>query len=371
MIERDYYEILSVSRNATQEEIKSAYRKLAFRYHPDRNQGDKEAELKFKEAAEAYEVLRDPDKRAHYDRFGRAAFQGAGGNSGFGSAEDIFAHFSDIFGDLFGFAQAGGAPRPEAGADLRYNLTITFAQAAHGAEVNITLPKHVTCPECKGSGAAPGSSIETCRQCRGTGQIRRSQGFFQIAMPCPACNGSGQKISKPCPMCKGEGITQDTREIIVRVPAGVDNGTRLRIRNEGEPGRNGGPAGDLYVVLTVERDNRWQRDGANLIYNQEISFVQAALGHRVEIPGIDAPLTLDIPKGTQSGSLLRIAGQGMPYPGSKSRGDMLISVKVLTPVNLTDRQIELLKEFESAQDDGTFASIKKAARKISKAMGLD
>lgn len=370
MTERDYYEVLNIRRDASGDQIKQAYRKLAMRYHPDRNPGDAEAEVKFKEAAEAYEVLRDPEKRARYDRFGHAGVGGGAGAGGFGSAEDIFAHFSDIFGDFFGFSSGGGI-RPEAGADLRYNLTITFAQAAHGDEVSLDLPKHVTCPECKGSGAAPGAKVERCRQCQGTGQVRRNQGFFQIAMPCPTCHGSGQTISKPCAKCRGEGIVSDTRQIMVRIPAGVDNGTRLRVRGEGEPGTHGGPPGDLYVVLAVEPDARWQRDGTNLVVNQEITFVQAALGHRVEVPGLDGPLTLDIPRGTQSGSLLRIQGEGMPFPGQKRKGDLLVAVKVLTPVNLSERQIELLQEFEKASDEGTFAKMKKAARKIGKAIGLD
>lgn len=370
MTERDYYEVLNIRRDASGDQIKQAYRKLAMRYHPDRNPGDAEAEVKFKEAAEAYEVLRDPEKRARYDRFGHAGVGGGAGAGGFGSAEDIFAHFSDIFGDFFGFSSGGGI-RPEAGADLRYNLTITFAQAAHGDEVSLDLPKHVTCPECNGSGAAPGAKVERCRQCQGTGQVRRNQGFFQIAMPCPTCHGSGQTISKPCAKCRGEGIVSDTRQIMVRIPAGVDNGTRLRVRGEGEPGTHGGPPGDLYVVLAVEPDARWQRDGTNLVVNQEITFVQAALGHRVEVPGLDGPLTLDIPKGTQSGSLLRIPGEGMPFPGQKRKGDLLVAVKVLTPVNLSERQIELLQEFERAGDEGALAKMKKAARKIGKAIGLD
>ena len=370
MIERDYYEILGVSRTANETEIRQAYRKLAMRYHPDRNPDDADAAVKFREAAEAYEVLRDPEKRSRYDRFGRAGFEGLG-NAGFGSAEDIFAHFSDIFGDLFGFATSHSGPRPEAGADLRYNLTISFSQAAHGDEVSLELPKRVSCPDCKGSGAALDAKVETCRQCRGTGQMRRNQGFFQIAMPCTACHGTGQTISRPCPRCKGDGLVHDTREILVRIPAGVDTGTRLRVRNEGEPGLHGGPAGDLYVVLTVERDPRWKREGPNLIYSQEITFVQAALGHKVEVPGLDGELALEIPKGTQSGAILTIPGEGMPYPGRKQRGDMLVAIRVLTPTNLNERQEELLREFEEAGDTGFFATLKEGARKIGKAIGLD
>lgn len=372
MSERDYYEVLEVSRQASQDQIKQAYRKMAMRYHPDRNPDDMEAEVKFREAAEAYEILGDPEKRARYDRFGHAGVNTGGQGPGFGSAEDIFSHFSDIFGDLFGFSQAGrGRPRPQAGADLRYDLGITFEQAARGAEISLKLPKHVVCPDCEGTGSAKGAKVETCSQCHGTGQVRRSQGFFQLAMACPACGGAGKRITKPCPRCMGDGIVEDMREILVRIPAGVDNGTRLRVRNEGEPGYNGGPAGDLYVALRVEQDPRWKRDGANLIYNLEITFPQAALGHRVEIPGLDGKLSLDIPKGTQGGAILRLAGQGMPIPGRSQKGDMLVSVKVRTPTNLNAKQQELLREFEKAGENGAFAKMKKAARKIGKAMGLD
>ena len=370
MTVRDYYEVLSVSRSAGTEEIRRAYRKLAMRYHPDRNPGDADAELKFREAAEAYEVLRDPEKRARYDRFGHAGVQGSAGG-GFGSAEDIFAHFSDIFGDLFGFAGGARGSRAEAGADLRYNLTISFTQAAHGDEISLSVPHHVECPDCKGSGAAPGTEPETCPQCHGTGQVRRNQGFFQLAMPCQACGGTGRVIRKPCPRCKGEGRVEDEHEIRVRIPAGVDTGTRLRVRGEGEAGVHGGPPGDLYVVLTVEQDSRWERHGQDLVYTQEVSFVQAALGCRVEVPGIDGPLGMEIPKGVQSGALLRLAGQGMPWPGRKQRGDLLVSVKVVTPTRINARQEELLREFERVGEESAFDKVKNAAKKIGKVMGID
>ncbi len=369
MAQRDYYEVLGVSRTAGEDEIKHAYRKLAMKYHPDHNPGDKEAEQKFKEAAEAYDVLHDADKRARYDRFGFAGVQGGPGG-GFHNADDIFSSFSDIFGDLFGFSQGGGT-RPTVGADLRYNLTISFAQAAKGDKITLTLPKHVTCSECSGSGAAKGTSPETCRHCNGTGQVRRSQGFFQIATPCPVCRGSGQVIAKPCPKCKGEGVVPETRKLEVSVPAGVDNGTRLRVRGEGEPGEYGGPPGDLYVVISVEADKRWERHGQDLLCRLEITFVQAALGCKTEVPGLDGPLPLEVPKGLQSGSLLRIANEGMPYPGRKNRGDLLIEVRVKTPTHLTKRQEELLREFEACAEDSTVSKVKKAAKKLGKAMGLD
>ena len=246
-----------------------------------------------------------------------------------------------------------------AGADLRYNLTVSFAQAAKGDEITLSLPKHVTCPDCKGSGAAPGSKVESCRQCNGTGQVRRSQGFFQIAMPCPICQGTGQMITKPCAKCRGEGIVTDTRELVVRVPAGVDTGTRLRVRGEGEAGVHGGPPGDLYVVLTVEQDKRWQRQGQNLIYSQEISFVQAALGHKVEVPGIDGPLPLEVPKGVQSGTLLRLAGEGLPYPGRRERGDLLVEVKCSPPPAFPPDRKNCCANFEQAGEQTPFGKTSK------------
>lgn len=372
MIQRDYYEVLDISRNASGEEVKRAYRKMAMRYHPDRNPGDAEAEKRFKEAAEAYDILRDPEKRSRYDQFGHAGVSGGGFGSGFGSAEDIFSHFSDIFGDLFGYGQSSRGTRQTRGADLRYNLGITFDQAAHGDEVTISLPKNVTCRECNGSGAAEGSKVEACRQCNGTGQIRRSQGFFQIAMPCPSCHGTGQKISRPCARCKGDGVVPELRELVVRIPAGVETGTRLRVRGEGEPGAHGGAPGDLYVVLSVSPDSRYERHGQDLVYTLEISFVQAALGHRTDIPGLDGAVPLDVPRGTQNGTLLRLAGEGMPYPGRSERGDLLVAVKVRTPVRLTARQEELLREFEQAGEQSVFEKATNAAKKIiGKAMGID
>lgn len=348
MEQRDYYEVLGVDRSASDDEIKKAYRKLAFKFHPDRNPGDAEAESKFKEAAEAYDVLRDPQKRARYDQFGHEGMQGGG----FTDANDIFSHFGDIFGDLGGLFGFGGASRggPSAGADLRYNLSITFDQAAHGDEITIELPRHETCGECRGTGAAKGTHPETCSNCHGTGQVRRSQGFFSISIPCPNCKGTGQFIRKPCPKCRGNGIVVSKRKLNVRIPAGVDTGSRLRVRGEGEAGTHGGPSGDLYVVIDVEASNTFERQGHDLIYTASISFVQAALGARISVPGIDEGqvLDLDIPKGTQSGRVLRIPGQGMPYIGRSQRGDMLVEVKVLTPTKLSKRQVELLQEFEKA-----------------------
>lgn len=373
MTQRCYYEVLEVSRDAQGDEVKRAYRRLAMQFHPDHNPGNAEAEQKFKEAAEAYDVLRDPDRRARYDRFGHAGVQGSSGMGGFGSTEDIFAHFSDIFGDLFGFASAGGN-RPMQGSDLRYNLNVSFSQAARGDEISLKLPRRIACDECGGSGAAPGSKPETCRHCGGAGQVRRSQGFFQIATPCPICRGEGRIITKPCPKCRGEGITTQMRELAVRIPAGVDTGTRLRVRGEGEMGVNGGPPGDLYVVITVDADKVFRRQGQDLLYAQSISFAQAALGHRVQVPGLDAPVTLEIPKGIQSGTILRVRGEGMPLLGRQQRGDLLVEIKVLTPTTMTERQEELLREFaalEPEDGDSPLDTVKKFAKKFGKAMGLE
>lgn len=367
---RDYYEILEVERSASDDEIKRAYRQMALKHHPDRNPDNPEAEQKFKEAAEAYDVLRDPEKRSRYDKFGHEGVNG-GGFGPFSSNEDIFSHFGDIFGDLFGFSMGGGAARgnrPRAGENLRYNLNISLRQAAKGDSIALKIPKRVACPECEGSGAAPGSSPETCDQCGGRGQVRHSQGFFQIAMPCPSCNGTGQVIKKPCPRCKGAAVIQETRELSVKIPAGVDTGNRLRLRGEGEPGVFGGPSGDLYVVLHVEDDPVFHRDGAHLMISHEVTMVQAALGDSLEVPGLDAPMKMELPKGTQSGEVFRLSGGGMPIVNTTRKGDLLVEIKVLTPTALSSKQEELLRAFAEAEAEKPLNKAKKAFKKV---MGID
>jgi molecular chaperone DnaJ len=369
MVPRDYYEVLGVDKRASEETIKKAYRKLALQYHPDRNPGDAAAEEAFKEAAEAFDVLRDPEKRARYDRLGHAGVNGAG--SGFASAEEVFSHFGDFFSDFFGFSMGGRSRNsPRQGADLRYDLNISFRQAAKGATVEITLPRSATCPECRGSRAAAGTSTEPCRHCGGLGQVRHSQGFFQISVPCPACHGQGSHIPHPCPRCKGQGIIRETRELSVHIPPGVDTGNRLRLRGEGEGGANGGPNGDLYVILTVEEDPAFEREGQNLLVTAEISFVQAALGATVSIPTLDDPIEVAVPKGTQNGEVFRIAGKGLPYPGRNRTGDLLVAVKVITPTRLSERQEELLREFASLESQKGLTKAKKIIKKISRAMGV-
>ncbi|MDL2267589.1 molecular chaperone DnaJ [Desulfovibrio sp. OttesenSCG-928-G15] len=372
MVRRCYYEVLSVERTATHEEIKRSYRKLAMQYHPDRNPGDAESESKFKEAAEAYDILRDPDKRSRYDRFGH---DGVNGQGGFRNNEDIFSHFGDIFSDLFGFsmggAARGGKNRPRQGADLRYNLGISFKQASKGADIPIKIPRNAVCPECKGKKTTPGTSTEVCRQCNGAGQVRHSQGFFQISVPCPTCQGTGEIIPDPCTHCRGEGLVHETRELSIHIPAGVDTGNRLRVRGEGEGGVNGGPNGDLYVVIHVENDDTFTRDGQNLFISREITFVQAALGDKIEVPTLDESISMDIPKGTQSGELFRISGKGLPFPGRNASGDLLVEVKVLTPTKLNSRQEELLREFAEVESKKTITKAKKIIKKVGKAMGID
>ena len=371
--QRDYYEVLGVSREASEDEIKRAYRKLAFKYHPDRNPGDKEAESKFKEAAEAYDVLRDANKRARYDQFG---FAGVGQEQGgFTSTNDIFSHFGDIFGDFFGFGGSDSGPNgPAAGEDLRVSLKISFEQAAHGDSVTLTLPRHAECDECHGTGCAQGSQPEVCPTCHGRGQVHRSQGFFTIATPCPNCHGTGQIIRHPCPKCHGEGVVKTSKELTVKIPAGVNTGTRLRVRGEGECGLHGGPNGDLFVVLDVQESDKYERQGQDLIYTCSISFAQAALGDKVTVPGIDGPLSLTIPKGIQSGELLRIRGEGLPYIGHKQRGDMLVEIRVVTPTKLTPKQIELLKAFDEAGKESPLSQVKDKIKqtddKAKKAMNL-
>ncbi len=373
MSKADYYELLGVPKDAGDDELKKAYRQMAFKYHPDRNPGDDESEQKFKEAAEAYEVLRDPQKRARYDRFGH---QGLGdtGFGGFSSSDDVFSTFSDIFGEFFGFSGGGGGrgrgPRPQAGSDLRYDLRISFRDAAKGSEVTLKIPRNVPCPDCEGTGAAPGSKRETCRQCGGQGQVHQSQGFFRIAVTCPVCRGEGTMVSNPCPRCRGRAHVPDVRELKVRIPAGVDDGTRLRVRGEGELGVHGGPPGDLFVVIFVEEDKTFRRQGQDLIFTAEIGMVQAALGHKLEVPTLDEVETMEIPKGTQSGEVFSLRGMGLPHPSRGNKGDLLVEVIVKTPSSLSKKQEELLKEFLALEEDKPLKKVKNFFKKAKdKAMG--
>jgi molecular chaperone DnaJ len=361
MSKADYYEVLGVPKDASEDEIKKAYRQMAFKFHPDRNPGDPQSEARFKEAAEAYEVLRDPQKRARYDRFGH---QGLGdtGFGGFSNAEDIFSTFSDIFGEFFGFSAGRGGqrgPRPQAGSDLRYDLRVSFRDAAAGSEAALKIPKNVPCHECDGTGAAPGTKPETCRQCGGMGQVQQNQGFFRIAVTCPVCRGEGTMIANPCARCKGRAVIPDVRELKVRIPAGVDDGSRLRLRGEGEPGLHGGPPGDLFVVIHVEEDKTFRRQGQDLVHTLEIGMVNAALGEKVKIPTLEGEETLDIPKGTQSGEVFSLRGKGLPHPNRPSvRGNLLIEVIVRTPKSLSKKQEELLREFIKLEEDKPLKKVK-------------
>lgn len=347
MAKRDYYEVLGVARGAGEADLKSAFRKLAMKYHPDRNPGDAEAEHRFKDINEAYEVLRDPDKRAAYDRYGHAAFeQGAGGGPGFGA--EFATTFADIFDDLFGMsgrrARGGGRER---GADLRYNMEITLEEAYAGKTAQVHIPTSVTCETCSGTGAKAGSKPKTCSTCGGYGKIRHAQGFFTLERTCPACHGRGQVIEDPCKACAGSGRLTRERNLSVNIPAGVEDGTRIRLAGEGEAGLRGGPPGDLYIFLSIAPHAFFQRDGADLHCRVPISMVAAALGGGCEVPTIDGEMTkVKIPEGTQSGRRFRLQGRGMPVLRSKQTGDMYVQVTVETPQNLTKRQKELLTEFE-------------------------
>ena len=347
MTQKDYYELLGISRSATGEDVKKAYRKLALQYHPDRNPDDPEAEQYFKEVTEAYEVLSDENKRAAYDRFGHAGVSNNGQQDFGGGGEDIFDAFSDIFGDIFGFSSSrgGGGARAYAGADLKYNLKISFEEAVKGTETELQIPKEELCSECGGNGSEPGHNPETCKHCGGRGQIFQSQGFFRIASTCPVCRGAGKMITHPCKTCKGNGIITRNKNVNVKIPAGVDNGSRLRIQGEGEPGMRGGPPGDLYVVIHVEEHSEFTRQGQNIIVSVEINMVQAALGDRIEVPTLDGPVQMDIPRETQNGQTFKMKGLGVPYINSNKKGNLVVQVKVNTPTNLNKRQEELLREF--------------------------
>jgi len=346
MEDKNYYSILGVSKDATDDQIKKSYRKIAMQYHPDRNPGDKEAEEKFKIASEAYEVLRDPEKRDIYDRYGIEGLKGTG-FTGFRGFEDIFSTFGDIFEDFFGFGTTGRRrTRARPGADLRYDLKISFYEAAFGKEAEIEIPKNVPCEVCSGTGAKPGTYPTHCPNCKGTGQVTRSQGFFTISTTCSQCRGEGNIISHPCKECRGHGKVRKTRKIQIKIPPGVDTGSKIRIRGEGEEGEKGGPPGDLFVFIYVEAHDFFSREGDEIVCQIPISFPQAALGTEMEVPTLTGKRNLDIPKGIESGQILRIKGEGFPRTRGYGRGDQIVQIIVKTPNNLTKRQEEILKEFE-------------------------
>ncbi|MDY6823201.1 MAG: molecular chaperone DnaJ [Thermodesulfobacteriota bacterium] len=347
---RDYYEILGVSRDATETELKKQYRKIALKYHPDKNPGDKAAEETFKESSEAYGVLSDPEKRQIYDKFGHAGLEGGGGRgAGF---EDIFSSFGDIFEDFFGFGSGGRSGRgARRGDDLRYDLAIDFMEAAFGKDTEIEIEKLETCSVCNGSGCKEDTRPETCRQCGGTGQTTRSQGFFMVKATCSACRGTGQYIPDPCPRCKGGGREMIRKTVSLKIPAGVDNGSRLRLAGEGEPGGYGAPPGDLYVFINVKPHKFFQRHNNDVVCVMEISFVQAALGDSIPVSTLTGETTLEIPKGTQYGDTFRFQGEGIPSLRSKKRGDQIVQVEIKTPQNLSKRQEELLEEFAKLQSE--------------------
>jgi molecular chaperone DnaJ len=359
MAKRDYYEILGVKRSASDQEIKSAYRGLAKECHPDRNAGDKEAERRFKELNEAYEALKDPQKRAAYDQFGRAAFDGGrSGPGGFGP--DFASSMSDIFDDLFGEFMGGrrgqGRARTgrEAGADLRYNLEIMLTEAFTGKTAQVRVPASVKCETCAGTGAKAGTKARTCATCGGLGKVRASQGFFTIERTCPVCLGRGETIDDPCPDCSGSGRVQKERTLSVNIPAGVEGGTRIRLAGEGEAGLRGGTPGDLYIFLSIKPHEFFQRDGADIFCKVPISMTTAALGGQIDVPTLEGTTTrVKIPEGTESRKQFRLRGKGMPVLRAKVSGDMYIEVDVETPKNLTRRQRELLEEFERASHKET------------------
>jgi molecular chaperone DnaJ len=350
---RDYYEVLGVPRTASDQEIKSAYRKLALKYHPDRNPSDKVAEDKFKEAAEAYAVLADTDKRHIYDRFGHP---GLGGAATGGFDPTVFTGFEDILGglgDIFGIGEMFGGQRrrggPQRGADLRYDLEISFDESARGVETTIQIPRQETCETCNGSGAAPGSKPATCPQCQGRGQLRYQQGFFTVARTCGQCRGTGSIITSPCTTCRGTGRVQQTRKLTVKIPAGIASGQRLRLSAEGEAGAGGGPAGDLYVVVHVQEHPFFHRDGNDLFCEIPLNYTTLALGGEITIPSLEGEQTLKIPEGTQTGATFRLRGKGMPdVVANRGRGDLLVTVKVVTPRKLTKEQRKVLEQLADA-----------------------
>lgn len=357
MIKRCYYEILACEREASPEEIKKAYRKQALKFHPDRNPGDKEAEENFKEAAEAYEVLRDPEKRRLYDAYGHEGLKSSG-FQGFGGVNDIFSSFSDIFEGIFGFGggqENRGGPQP--GRDMRYDLEIDLKDSALGKEVSLDLAREVSCPDCGGHGQKDGQEPPICPTCQGQGQVLRSQGFFRLATTCPDCRGRGRKVTDPCPNCNGQGRIREEKDLSVRIPPGIQHGQRLRMRDEGEGGFQGGPPGDLYVVVHIRPHPVFERDGSTLFRRLGVSMVQAALGRTVMVETlIDDEVEMKIPTGAQNGDVVRLKGLGMPSLHGGRRGDLVVQLMVATPKKLNKRQKELLAEFEAEGDSQAAAT---------------
>ncbi|MBX3703048.1 MAG: molecular chaperone DnaJ [Steroidobacteraceae bacterium] len=354
MSKRDYYQVLGVPRNATEDAVKKAYRRLAMKYHPDRNPDDKEAEERFKEAKEAYEILTDAQKRAAYDQYGHAGLDAArGAGQGFSPSDAFGDIFGDVFGDIFGGGRRGGRSAVYRGADLRYELALDLEQAVAGTATEIEFQTVVECGECSGSGAARGHSPVTCDTCGGNGQVRISQGFFAVQQACPRCKGRGTIIREPCPKCSGQGRVRSSKRLAVKVPAGVDTGDRIRLAGEGEAGRNGGPPGDLYVEIVVREHPIFERDGAHLSCEVPVSFVTAALGGSVEVPTLGGQASIKVPPGTQSGRVFRLREKGVRPVRGGATGDLFCRVMVETPVELTAEQKDLLRKFEkSLADDG-------------------
>jgi molecular chaperone DnaJ len=346
----DYYELLGVAKTASDQELKTAYRKLAMQFHPDRNPNNPEAEAKFKECSEAYSVLSDAEKRAAYDRYGHAAFSGAGGGGnpfqggGFGG-QDVGDIFGDIFGEMFNMGGGGRkASRVQRGRDLRYDMSLEFTEAVFGVEKEITIRRAETCTDCRGTGASKGKAASTCSQCKGAGQMRFQQGFFSVARTCPQCGGTGTVITDPCKTCNGQTVVEQEHKLLVKVPAGVEQDTRIRYQGEGESGRYSGPAGDLYVVLSVKKHKFFERDGDDLHCVVPISFPQAALGTELEIETLEGKETLKVPEGVQSGKEFRLRGKGVPHLNERGKGDLIVEVRVSTPSRLTKQQRELMKQ---------------------------
>jgi molecular chaperone DnaJ len=359
MAKPDFYEVLGVSRDASERDIKKAYKRMAMKYHPDRTKGDKVLELKFKEVKAAYEVLMDPQKRAAYDQYGHAAFeQGQGGFGGGGAGAADFADiFGDVFGDIFGGGRRGGGRAQAArGADLRYNLELSLEEAVRGKEVELKIPKLSECEDCDGSGARKGSSAETCSHCHGAGHIQMRQGFFAVQQPCPHCRGRGKVIKDPCRTCHGEGRVERTKTLNVKIPAGVDTGDRIRLNGEGEAGEMGAPAGDLYVQVHVREHPIFKRDGNNLYCEVPLSFTHAALGGEIHVPTLEGKVKLKIPAETQTGKLFRMRGKGVRSVRTGATGDLICKVVLETPVNLSDKQKDLLRQLDESMGSGEEAA---------------